>query len=293
MMRKTPLRGRGPVSAWWRRLIGGCAALCAIPVLVALPLSATPRMAAGAALARSSARGAGRLRSAVRLGVLCPVPAGGAVPSRPDGAAPRPVMAVVGASFTAGVGAKNPSQGWASLLARQLGWRAVVRGVPGAGYVRKGEHDGGPIARELREVDLPRLEPALVIIQAGHNDIGAPLAEVADQVSLDVRMVRQEDPRARLVLITVFLRGNKVSSAAQATDRTIVAAAHKADPAALVLDPLHPRWRFPRVADQLHPDEAGHESIAYRVARALTAAGVRTYRPSPCGPPVPAASSAA
>ncbi len=201
-------------------------------------------------------------------------------------------MVVVGASFTAGVGAQSPSQGWAPLLARQLGWRAVVRGVPGAGYVRKGYRGGGPIGRELRHVDLARLEPSLVVVQAGHNDIGAPLGEVARNVGLDIAMVRREDPGARLVLVTVFVRGNKVSTAAEKTDRTIVAAARKADPAALVLDPLHPRWQFPRVADHLHPDEAGHESIAHRVALALSAAGVPNYQPFTCGPPAPGAPGA-
>ena len=56
----------------------------------------------------------------------------------------RPLMVVVGASFTAGVGAASPTASWAYLLAGYLGWRDVVRGVPGAGYVRPGKDGMGP-----------------------------------------------------------------------------------------------------------------------------------------------------
>lgn len=46
------------------------------------------------------------------------------------------MLAIVGASFTAGVGPGRPGQSWAVLLARLLHWDAVVYGDPGAGYVR-------------------------------------------------------------------------------------------------------------------------------------------------------------
>ena len=42
-----------------------------------------------------------------------------------------PTVAIVGASFTAGVGAEDPAGAWAVLLARQLHWNAFVYGVPG------------------------------------------------------------------------------------------------------------------------------------------------------------------
>lgn len=49
-------------------------------------------------------------------------------PSRRPGV---PTVAIVGASFTAGVGAEDPAGSWAVLLARQLHWNAFVYGVPG------------------------------------------------------------------------------------------------------------------------------------------------------------------
>ena len=96
----------------------------------------------------------------------------GTSPSKLPG---RPLMVVVGASFTAGVGASSPAASWAHLLAGYLGWRADVRGAPGAGYVRAGKDDMGP-SGSLAEVDLARARPSLVMIQAGHDDIGEPLS---------------------------------------------------------------------------------------------------------------------
>ena len=55
-----------------------------------------------------------------------PIVATSLCPSEPLRQSPgRPLMVVVGASFTAGVGASSPTASWAYLLAGYLGWRAV------------------------------------------------------------------------------------------------------------------------------------------------------------------------
>jgi hypothetical protein len=65
---------------------------------------------------------------------------------QPDRRPGVPTVAIVGASFTAGVGAEDPAGSWAVLLARQLHWNAFVYGVPGAGYVHPGLGRKGPVA---------------------------------------------------------------------------------------------------------------------------------------------------
>jgi len=42
--------------------------------------------------------------------------------------------------------------------------------------VRAGAGRKGPVSAELARVDLRALAPALVIVQAGHDDIGMPAA---------------------------------------------------------------------------------------------------------------------
>jgi lysophospholipase L1-like esterase len=188
-------------------------------------------------------------------------------------------MVVVGASFTAGIGAGHATDGWAYALARELGWRAVIRGIPGAGYVEAGAGDAGPIGREIRQLDIARLRPELIIVQAGHNDTGVPPDVLSSRVSSLLQTLRAEDPGARLALVTVFGTGRLPTPAEAATDRTVADTARHIDPGALVLDPLAQHWRFPTVADHLHPDPRGHLWIAHRVADSLLATGIRPYGP--------------
>jgi acyl-CoA thioesterase I len=190
----------------------------------------------------------------------------------------RPRLVVVGASFTAGVGA-GPSRSWAVLLARRLHWDAVVYGVPGAGYVRAGARREGPVIAEVDGVDLSALKPSLIIVQAGHDDIGVPPELERRRVEQAIALIRAEAPRARIALLTVFAERSP-QAAAYSTDRAIVAAARSADRAALIIDPLTGGWRFPRVRDGLHPTAAGSAWIAGQVAAILRDHGVR---PAPAG----------
>ena len=100
----------------------------------------------------------------------------------------------------------SPTASWAYLLAGYLGWRAVVRGVPGAGYVRAGKDGMGPVGRLLAEADLSRARPSLVVIQAGHDDIGEPSSLIAKRETADLQLVRKYAPDARIAIISVFLR---------------------------------------------------------------------------------------
>ena len=190
-----------------------------------------------------------------------------------------PRVAIVGASFTAGVGPGDPGQSWAVLLARTEHWDAVVYGDPGAGYVRPGVRHQGPVARELTQVGLPALRPALVIVQAGHDDIGVPPQLVRSRVAQAIALIRAQAPQARIALLTVF-PGRSHAARVYQTDQAIVTAARAADHGVIIMDPLTGRWRFPRGRDGLHPTAAGDAAIAVQVAGILRASGVA---PGPAG----------
>ena len=188
----------------------------------------------------------------------------------------RPLLVVLGASFTAGQGAPHPADSWAVRLAELIGWRAVTLGVPGAGYTRPGVDDLGPLSRILDRLHLAALHPALVIIQAGHDDWRVPAAVEAEHVADLVERLRNEAPAARLAFLTVFSppAARAATLAAQAaTDSTIVSVIRKSDPRAIVIDPLRSHWRFPRADDGLHPTARGDLLIAERVAGSLIRAG--------------------
>lgn len=188
-----------------------------------------------------------------------------------------PTIAIVGASYTAGVGPDNPEQSWAVDLARLLHWNAVVYGVPGAGYANDGLNGRGPIARMLDDEQLPGLSPDLVIIQAGRDDSGVRPAGEERRVRADIKLIRARAPRARIALLTVFAgpRWNP-PPAVHAINRAIVAAARSADPRAIIMNPLANRWRYARAggSDILHPDAAGDAWIARKVLSILRARGI-------------------
>jgi len=238
-------------------------------------------MLAGGPGGAGAAPGQGRGRLADVVSRPGAVPRGGAVSCRVTGDTARPAPArhlllVLGASFTAGVGAPVPSDSWAVRLAELLEWPAVTVGVPGAGYTRPGLGHLGPLSRELSRVDLAAVHPSVIVIQAGHDDGRVPRAREADRVAALVRRLRAEAPAARLALLTVFSRPGASSAVVRAelrTDSVIVSAAREADPRVVVIDPLRGHWRFPRARDGLHPTALGHLLIARRVARALVRAG--------------------
>jgi len=187
-----------------------------------------------------------------------------------------PRLVIVGASFTAGVGSGR-DHSWAALLAQHLHWDSVVYGVPGAGYVRAGAGRRGPVAAEIARLGLPALNPSLVIIQAGHNDIGVPPARERRQVEHTIALIRGTAPQARIALLTVFTRRSP-PPAAYRTDQVIVRAARVADRTVMIIDPLTAGWVFSRARDGLHPTAAGSARIASRVAAVLGAHGVRPAR---------------
>jgi lysophospholipase L1-like esterase len=195
-----------------------------------------------------------------------------------------PVLAVVGASYTAGVGPGSPALSWAVQLARMLHWSAVIDGVPGVGYARAGAGGQGPVLRMLAREDLRALGPALVIVQAGHDDIGVRPRTEWREVRRATAFIRAVAPKARVGLLTVFTAGPP-SPAAAGTDHAIVSAAAAADRQVIVMDPLTGRWTFQHYRHGLHPTAAGDAWIARKVANILRSHGVRAA-PEAGGRPV-------
>lgn len=190
----------------------------------------------------------------------------------PDG---LPTMAVVGASFTAGVGPGNAALSWAVRLARTLSWNAVVDGVPGVGYVRTGSGHQGPVSHLLGREDLRALRPALVIVQAGHDDSGVPAWLERERVSQTIAAIRAAAPQAQIALLTVFASPSGPTAALTRVNDAIIAGGEAADRDVIIVNPLGSGWRFPRAHGiGLHPSAAGDTWIADQVATVLRAHGV-------------------
>ena len=185
-----------------------------------------------------------------------------------------PTLAIAGASFTAGTGPGNPLLSWAVALARLLHWNAVIDGVPGAGYVAGGDGGHGPMTRMLSAEGLPSLAPSVVIVQAGHDDLGVPPAQERAGVRAALRLIHLAAPGARVALVTVFARPASGTQGLRDIDHAIVTAATAADPDVIVMDPLTGQWQFQHANGGLHPTAAGDASIARTVLAVLGAHGI-------------------
>ncbi len=129
----------------------------------------------------------------------------------------------------------------------------------GAGYA------DGSIAGLAQAAQLPAHDPALVVVQAGSNDVGASPATVDAQVRRVISFVRGQAPNAKVALITVFPTVRGGGPDARATEAAIVGAARAVDPAVSVISPLGEGWVYGSSADG-HPDAATHQKLAERVA---------------------------
>jgi acyl-CoA thioesterase-1 len=256
--------GRSAVALRGRLVV--CAAAVASILLVVQIAAEGAASASVSAAATGSGRGMPSAPIHSGAPVECDVaPAGSSADS--------PVLVAVGASFTAGVGAARPQQSWAVRLAELLSWRAVIIGVPGAGYVNRGDGDFGPVSDELARLDLATLDPALVIVQAGHDDWRASSALETRRVKATVRSIEAGAPGAQVALLSVFGASGATSAAELRVDTAIVTAARSADPLAIVLDPLRNGWTFARSMG-FHPTGTGALTIAHLVETSLASVGI-------------------
>jgi hypothetical protein len=94
-----------------------------------------------------------------------------------------------------------------------------------------------------------------------------------------IDLIRADDPRARIALLTVFSLPTGPSPALSRADHVIVTAARDADPHVIMMDPLTGRWKFQHADNGLHPTAAGDQWIARKVALILRADGVAASHP--------------
>ena len=184
-------------------------------------------------------------------------------PPASSGSSARPVdvpaMAIVGASFTAGVGPGNPRPApgpptWPGTCA---GTRSST-GIPGPATCGAGPTGLGPMTRMLGAEQLSGLSPSLVIVQAGYDDGWVPAGLERQQVRRTIELIRAEAPRAAIGLVTVFTSpARPVPARFYRTDSAIVAAARAADPNAIIMDPLTGQLEVPARRRPAAPDRGG------------------------------------
>jgi lysophospholipase L1-like esterase len=229
---------------------------------------------------------------ALLLGVLCvvllvPVTSGGpahaltadaVVPAVVPAVAPaergRPRALFFGDSYFVGGGCSpDPKQDMAYLAGTELGYRPVVRGAGGTGFVAANpEYDVPAYLAQVRDGALDVRNPELVVIAGGSNDVGLPLGQVKKNALKILGIAREKYPRALLVLVGPLDPYGGYADSAPIRDALHGVAKRLDVPFVDDMTWLggHPEWLCD---DYVHPTYAAQVPLGARLAGALRKRG--------------------
>lgn len=194
-------------------------------------------------------------------------------------------VAFLGDSYTFGVGATQPTNGYAYLVAKAEHWTARVVGLPGSGYVRVAIRDSKNIAAGLSAVIAA--QPQVVVVECGHNDAMPNVAYTHTKAAAikDLSALRAALPDATIVVVgPIWLNGFPDKKALYV--RNAIHQAQRRIPGTLWIDPIAQHWFTgswtKRSGDDAtminyaagHPDDLGYEHIASLLESDLHALGV-------------------
>jgi acyl-CoA thioesterase-1 len=194
---------------------------------------------------------------------------GSAVINSHSGATPaeRDVL-FIGASYTAGLGATPPTEGYAYVVGREPGWRTQVYGVAGTGFLNPGPHGGQTFAQRVAHVP-DHIHPDLVVFQGGRNDVAYPAAKLRAAAIATAELTRKRFAGAQIVFlgpIPAHVPAPPSQLAVASTLRSAATACH-----AVFLDPIEQSWITPENEKGFggpvpaHPDNSGYAYIAQRL----------------------------
>jgi lysophospholipase L1-like esterase len=196
---------------------------------------------------------------------------------RSFGRSDRPTMAVVGASYSAALGASSPSRGYAPVAAAQLGWRVQVSAVAGTGYLNPGPHHQGTFLHRLRRLRGAH-RAGVVLIQGGRNDAHFRPRLLRSAVCATVAGARARFAGAHVVLLGDVPFHVPVPAAQRRVARTLWHAATQCR--AAFVNPIAQRWITRSNEARLlgpvpgHPNDAGYAYIAHKLVTNLRRLGI-------------------
>ncbi len=182
-------------------------------------------------------------------------------------------VAFLGDSYTFGVGATQPTDGYAYLVAKSEDWTARVVGLPGSGYVRVAIRDDKNIAAGLPAVIAAH--PQVVVVECGHNDAmpNVDYTQTEAAALRDLSALRTALPSAMIVVVgPIWLNGHPDTKALYV--RNAIHAAQQRIPGTRWIDPIAQHWFTGswtrRTGDDAtminyaagHPNDLGYEHIA-------------------------------
>lgn len=185
-----------------------------------------------------------------------------------------PIVVFLGDSYTAGVGASDPSLSWASRVGEAEGWRVRNLARGGTGYASRVTGEGAPGACGRAEcppfVEMARegaaLIPDIIVVSGGRNDIGD--APVDAEVEAFFEAVATAYPGSRIYVTDVLWHG-RAPDAVRRLSRVVQRDAQAIGATWLDIGQPLAGGDGLLAPDGIHPNDAGHEAIARAVIAAL------------------------
>jgi len=213
----------------------------------------------------------------VGLAALPVGPAADAVAPRPPSAPQakgHPRALFFGDSYFVGGGCSpDRSRDMAYLAGAALGYRPVVRGAGGTGFVAANPDYGlPPYLAQIHDGALDVRRPRLVVIGGGSNDVGQPPAQIRRNATKVLRIAREKYPRATLVLVGPMDTYGGYADSLPVRDalKRVARRLHVAFVDDLRWTAGHDEWLCD---DYVHPTYEGHVELGARLARALRKRG--------------------
>ena len=203
------------------------------------------------------------------------IPTADAALADPDPAAKRAPRALFfGDSYFVGGGCSpDRNADMAALAGRELGYRPVVRGAGGTGFVQGNpDYDIPPYLAQIDAGELDVANPRLVVIQGGSNDVGEPADQVRKNARTVLQIARGKYPNAVLMLVGPMdtYGGYGDSIPIRNALRTVARKLHVP-----FIDAM--KWTAGRddllCSDYVHPTYAGHVYLGHKLAKALKKRG--------------------
>ncbi|PNI10546.1 hypothetical protein CXX84_03600 [Arthrobacter sp. AFG7.2] len=185
-----------------------------------------------------------------------------------------PLAAFIGDSYAAGAGATNPALRWPALLTAKMGWAEDNLAISGSGYVNEPKQGacGKPECPAYPGV-VEKLNPVTdyVIISGGRNDVWYSREEIEANVTGLVMAVRQKLPEAQVIIASPMWEKEPIPANMQNVIEAVKSAASINNVPYLELGTPLEEGPDRTAPDGYHPNVAGHEAIAGRVAEVLPA----------------------
>jgi len=175
--------------------------------------------------------------------------------------------------FVGGGCSPDRGRGMASVAANELGYRPVINGAGGTGFVAANpEYDQPPYLAQIRAGAFDVRNPSLVVIEGGSNDVGRPIGKIRRNAKKVLLIAERRFPDALVILV------GPMQTYGPYSDTDGIRDGLKAVARRLGIRFVNPqKWTAGHddwlCSDYVHPTYEGHQLLGDRLATALARRG--------------------